>query len=452
MELKKSEVLLDTIRRLFRRGTDATIRRILLKSHPSEIAAVIRQLSDEDGIDLLGLIGDQQLEAKTFSELGGGFLNTYLHYKDDKARIAEVLQMLPEDEAAMLLADLDETVAKDIMSLMHKEAKKEVEEILDYEENTCGRIMAVNIYDFNQNLNAAETIASIQQSEGHESLFYIYVVDDYHNLMGVLSLRQLLQIDKQTTLKEVMTHDVIKLKTSQPQEEAARFIEEYNFVSLPVVDEENKLVGMVTVDDIIDFIRDEAQEEALQLAGVEKQAIDDFIFWRALGSRGIWYAFLLLSGILCSEAILLFFPKAPQEIALLCLVPLVLHLGGSITSQTITFVGQSVLNTSIERSRSWRALWGQNMVTFLAGLLVMAFLLVYTFWRFKHQQDIVGGIAFGLIGVIVFSLFIGMFLPIFFDKLKIDAMTASSRFIHFMMDVLNLFLFFSLFWVVRGYF
>ena len=450
MQTKKAELLLDTVLHLRRRGADAYLKKVLAKSHPSEISSVIRQLPYDDGIEVFQLIQGSQLEAETIVELGGSFLKTFLNYKDKK-EIAEILQKLPEDETAHLLSELEEGDAQEILSLMKGETKEEVVEILEHEEDTCGRIMAINVFSLHQNLTAYEAILRIQKAETTESLFYIYVIDDYNNLVGVISLRQLLQVNKETCLKDFMKKDVIRVSAFQKQEHAATLIEEYNFVSLPVIDEDGRLVGMITVNDIIDYIRDEAQEEVLQLAGVEKEAIGDFSFFRALWSRVFWYGFLLLSGLFCSEVILFFFKKIPQEILVLCFIPLILGVGGNIARQTTTFVSQSLLNPDVEKERSWRALWSQNATTCLVGLILSIFVFGYTWLRF-FQIDFAISLTFGLIAVTVSSLGFGVFLPLLFARTKADPVTTSSHLIYFLMDVFNLVIFFYVFWLAQRYF
>lgn len=451
MEVKKSEILFDTIRRLARRNAWSHIRRLLLKSHPADIAGVIRQMTDADAVNLICEIRNCSIEAKTFCELGSRFLGTYLELKDDKVHVAEMLQSLPEDEAAALLADFDDDLKNEILALMHVGTQAEVNELLEYDEGTCGRIMAVNVFALNQKLTAREAIDAIQQTNTPESLFYIYVIDDYENLVGVVSLRQLLQASKMLTLAHFMATDLVRVTAYQSQEEAANFIEEYNYVCLPVVNENGKLIGMVTVDDIIDFIRDEAQDEVLQMAGVEKEAIEDFSFGRAFVSRGFWYFMLFLGGILASELILLFFSTIPGAIRHLVFAPLVLRLGDSIATQTSTFFQQSVLSENIEREHALRAFWGQNLVTAEVALLISVLTFFYSWLRVSFNAQAALGVMMGILVLTFLALLLGVFIPFVFHKLRLDPLKLSSRFFHFAMDLLSLLIFFNFLWLWQRY-
>lgn len=443
MKINKSQMLLDSVVRLLRRDASSHIKRLLAKSHPSEIAFVVRQLSEADAIIVVNQIRDSEKESPAFAELGGKFIETYVGRTGDKEHIASVLNRLPKDEAAQLLAEAGEEAAQEILSLMSQSSQQGVSELLEYGEETCGRIMAVNVFALNQNFTAGEAIQEIQKGQNLESLFYIYIIDDYRNLVGVVNMRQLLQVNPQRALKDFMTPDVIAVNRYDSQERAAHLVEEYNFVSLPVVNDEGRLMGMVTVDDVIDYIRDEAQEEVLQLAGVEPEAIEDFSLWRALGSKLGWYGLLFLGGVLCSEIILYFFRHFPREVAYLCFAPLVLRLGGSVATQSVTMVYQGILSRDVERGRAVKALWGQSGMALAVAFFLAVAIFVYAHFRFANPLHVPLGLATGLVVVTLFSTVAGLVLPFVFHHVRFDPLQASSRFVHFLMDALNLLVFFK---------
>lgn len=443
MKVNRTKILFDTINRLSRRDATEHIRRLLLKSHPSEIAAVVRQLpGEEDGVDLMVKIKDSDKEPLTFVELESHFFKTYLEQTDDKVHVAEVLQKLPEDEAAALLSAFDEEIRQEILSLMKGSIQEEVKEILQYADETCGRIMAINTFHLNQNVTSREAIEQIQKSSHMESLFYIYVVDESEKLTGVVSLRQVLQVEPDRKLKDFMIRDVVRVNVYDSQERAAHFVEEYNFVSLPVVDDDGRLVGVVTVDDVLDYIRDEAQEEVLQMAGVEPEALGDFSYVRAFWFRVLWYGLLLIGGILCSEIILYFFSGYPKTIIYLSFAPLILRLGGSIATQNITFIHQGIISKEIERSRAFKALWGQNLITLLVAVFLALLVTAYGCLRLSHHILIPLGMGFSLMIVVLVSILVGLFMPFIFQRVRFDSLKASSRFVHFLMDALSLYVFF----------
>lgn len=447
----KTDLLYDSIKRLQRRDAKAHIRKMLLKAHPSEVAAVIRQLSDDEAVELISLIRNSSVEVDVFSELGSGFLETYLDLNDsDKEHIAHVIQKIDHDDAAAILDEIDTDLADELMGLMKEAKKNELSEILDYEEDSCGRIMNKSVFFMNQDSTAKEAIESLQKTAA-SSVFYIYVVDDFKNLIGVCSLRQVLQVPQDKTLKTFMERNVKHVNVHQTQEEAALSIEEYNFVSFPVTNDQGQLLGVITVDDIIDYIRDEAQDEVLQLTGVESEGVEDFGFVRAFLSRGMWYGLLLLGGILCSEIILHFFNGFPRQILYVCFAPLVLRFGGSVSMQTSTFVNQSILDEGIEKERASRALWGQNLVILVVALLMGGIVFAYGYFRFEQNFVFPLSISVAMLTVTVFALMMGVLVPVIFHKLGMDALQSSSRFIHFLMDALSLLVFFEVIWIWYSY-
>lgn len=448
MKMTRTDMLLGSIRRLLRREATAHIKRLLLKSHPSEIAAVVRQLNDDDAVLVIGYIKGMENEPETFVELEGAFLQTFLNHTEDFDHVAHVLSQLPEDEVAALIEMLEDEHKEKLLSLMKTAIKDEVNTILQYGEDSCGRIMAVNVFYLSQDFSADEAIKAVRESDNVESLFYIYVTDDYENLAGVVSLRQLLQAGRHLKLKDFMTRDVVRVTVDDTQERAAHLVEEYNYVSLPVTDQHGRLLGMVTVDDVLDYIRVEAEEEALLMAGIEAEAIDDFSFWRAFASRSIWFGLLLLGGILSAEIIVQFWPQTTLATIAFCFAPLVLRLGGSVSTQTITFVQQGILERDIERSRALRAFWSQNAVTLLMTFLVSALVFAYATWRFEEHFEIALALGLSLFCVALLSLVLGVIMPIAFEKLKLESVKASSRFVHFLMDAISLVVFFRflMFW------
>lgn len=447
MKINKSELLLHSVTRLLRRDANANIKRLLVKSHPSEIAAVVRQLSDDEGVQVMVQLAGTEKEVDTFVELEGKFLETYLLQTENHTHVAEVLGKMAEDEAAGLLAELDDELAQKLISLLKGDAREEVNEILQYGEETCGRIMAVNVLCMHKDKTAADAINEIQKSSGLESLFYIYIVDDLEKLVGVVSLRQILQVRPDRVLKSFMTQELIYVNVYDSQEKAADFVEEYNFVSLPVVDDEGVLVGLVTVDDVIDYIRDEAQEEVLQLAGVEPEAIEDFSYWRSFTARAFWYGLLFIGGVFCSEIVLHFFSNFPKETVFLCFAPLILRLGGSLSIQSMTIIDQGILNRDIERSRAVKAVWGQHGITLFVVLLLA--IAVFAYGQLRIVSDVITplGLSLGLVAVSLFAIGAGSLLPFIFDKLKMDPLQSSSRFVHFLMDALSLLIFFQFLWM-----
>ena len=184
--------------------------------------------------------------------------------------IARLVQEIPSDDAAVLIDQLPEELSAVVLNLIRPKPGGGVSELLEYEEQTAGRLMNPNVFALSEDLTAGEAITALQTSRDVEMVFYLYVVDERRHLVGVVSLRRLLLVSPDTPLKRIMTTEVYSARVDTDQEEVARQVASYNLLAIPVVDAENKLVGIITVDDVIDVIKDEATEDVYRLAGVSQ--------------------------------------------------------------------------------------------------------------------------------------------------------------------------------------
>ena len=290
MAQRKLDVVLDSVKRLLRVGATANLVNLLQKQHPADLAQVFAELPDKDRQSAFSLLvernsrlghgGAQRARARRGAALLAG---------RSAEEIGKLLQELPSDDAAAIIDYLPEDVSASVLELMQKRpAGGDVGELLEYSEQTAGRIMNPRVFALAEDMTAAEAITALQGSRDVEMVFYLYVIDARRHLVGVVSLRRLLLVPPGTPLKRIMTTDLISARVDTDQEEVARQVASYNLLAIPVVDEENKLVGVITVDDVIDVIKDEATEDVYRLAGVTG---DDRVFTRpsnrcASGCRG----------------------------------------------------------------------------------------------------------------------------------------------------------------------
>src|ERR1044072_6611834 len=272
------KLMLDSIIRLVRRGAMSNAVNLLTKLRPVDIAQILGQLQPHDRESLFKSFLDNDLTkaAEALSEMETEDAVELLAglNQEDATRL---LQELPSDDAAVLVAEMPEESREELLEAMKLEPSTDVQQLLGFADESDGRMMPPDFFALDEEVTVSEAITALQRrSEEFEMAFYLYVIDSRNHLLGVVSLRQLLLNPPSTPLKKIMMGDVIKVTTDTDQEEVARIVATYNLLALPVVDEENKLVGIITVDDVIDVIREEATEDIYALAGVDA---DD----RALG-------------------------------------------------------------------------------------------------------------------------------------------------------------------------
>jgi magnesium transporter len=435
MVQRKIDVVLDSVRRLIRLGATPNLVNLLHKQHPADLAQVFAELPDKDRATAFSLLVERnsKLAMEALSELGpeGGAALLADRSADE---IARLLHDLPSDDAAAIIDNLPEALSASVLELIEKRPGDEVGELLEYEEQTAGRIMNPKVFALSEDMTAGEAITTLQGARDVEMVFYLYVVDARRHLVGVISLRRLLLVPTATPLKRIMTTDLTSVRTGTDQEEVARLVASYNLLAIPVVDEENKLVGVITVDDVIDVIKDEATEDVYRLAGV---AGDDRVFSTAgesLRKRVPWLEVNLVTAFFAASVVSLFEGRIKDLPALAVFMPVVAGMGGNAATQTLTVIVRGIALGELTWANSRKALFKEAAVGLGNGLAcgVVGWLVVWV-WK----GDIwLGGI---LCAAMVINMFVaataGTLIPLALRAMKVDPALASSVFITTLTDV-----------------
>ncbi len=274
MDNDRNRILIESIRRLLRRGAASNLRKIVTKTHAADLTSVFHSLPLPDQRRLFDVLEDPEQKGELFSRLEvDDFLN--LVKEIDLQEIADIFEEMPTDDVADLLGQMPEDMADDILKKMKEDESEEVEDLLSYGDDTAGGIMVPDFIALTEDTTAKAAIESLQEEhQDVEMPFYLYVVDEYGKLTGVSSLRQLVVVPPETSLKAFMTTDVFSVTTDMDQEEVAKLVARYDILAVPVVDESNRLVGIVTVDDVIDIFRMEATEDMLKMAGAGEEYVE----------------------------------------------------------------------------------------------------------------------------------------------------------------------------------
>ena len=442
--LRKIDVVLDSVKRLQRIGATVNLLNLLQKQHPADIAEVLTELSDGDrrsSFEVL-LSGNTRLAMEALSEIDSEVGQTLLINRSPD-EIAVLLAELPSDDAAALVDHLPDELSVEVLELMGHLNADEVQHLLEYEDQTAGRIMNPNVFALGEDVTAGEAIQALQTSREVEMVFYLYVVDARRHLVGVVSLRRLLLVSQETQLKRIMTAEMISARVDTDQEEVAREVANYNLLAIPVVDESNKLVGVITVDDVIDVIKDEATEDILRLAGV---SADEHVFTSPLEAwkkRLPWLGINLVTATLAALVVREFQATVEQVVALAAFMTVVASMGGNAATQTLTVIVRGIALGELTWSNSSRAL-GKEALVGLGNGLVLGIAGALVAWV------IVGNPYFGLI--LALAMLINMLvasvaatlIPIALRAINVDPALASSVFITTLTDVFGFFAFLGL--------
>ena len=436
MAQRKLDVVLDSVKRLQRMGATANLVNLLQKQHPADLAQLFSELTDKDRESAFSLLVERnsRLAMEGLSELGP---ETGARLLADRSadEIVKLLQDLPSDDAAALIDYLPEELAAAVLEQMQKRpAGGDVGELLEYEEQTAGRIMNPKVFALSEDMTAGEAITALQGSRDVEVVFYLYVIDSRRHLVGVVSLRRLILVSPPTPLKRIMTTDLISVRVDTDQEEVARLVASYNLLAIPVVDEENKLVGVITVDDVIDVIKDEATEDVYRLAGLTG---DDRVFSRpteSLRKRLPWLIVNLATAFLAASVVALFQNTISVVTALAVFMPVVAGMGGNAATQTLTVIVRGIALGELTWSNSRKALFKETLVGLGNGLacgLVGAAVVVL----FKGDYWLGGILGMAMVINMFIAATAGTLIPLALRAMKIDPALASSVFITTLTDV-----------------
>jgi len=435
MAQRRIDVVLDSVKRLLRLGATANLVNLLQKQHPADLAQVFSELSDRDRASawVLLLERNSKLAMEALSELGPEAGAALLAGRTPD-EIARYVHDLPSDDAVAIIDHLPEPLSAAVLELIEKRPGDEVGELLEYADQTAGRIMNPKVFALSEDMTVSEAIAALQGSRDVEMVFYLYVVDSRRHLVGVVSLRRLLLVPPNTPLKRIMTTDIISVRADMDQEEVARQVASYNLLAIPVVDEENKLVGIITVDDVIDVIKDEATEDIYRLAGV---STDERVFTPAsesLRKRFPWLLVNLATAFIATGVVALFDRTIAAWVALVKFMPIVPGMGGNAATQTLTVIVRGLALGELTWANARKALVKEILVG-LGNGVVTGLVAALATWILAGQPQI--GILLFL--AMIINLFVagaaGTLIPLGLKALKVDPALASTVFITTFTDV-----------------
>jgi magnesium transporter len=436
-------VILDTVRRLNRRGATAHLLKLLDKTHPADMAWVFRHLSPAERKDVFNIIAQTDLVGEFLSEVDQAIMLELVEDLTPKFLVAVISEMASDDVADLLEA-LPEELANEIRRLMEKEDREEVDELLQYHPETAGGLMSPDFMALDGELSAGDAIKKIQElSEEMEMAFYLYITHGEGQLAGVISLRELLLHPPYRLLKNIMNSNVTSVTTDTNQEEVAHVISQYNFLAVPVVDTSYKLVGIVTVDDIIDVIREEATEDFLQMAGAGKDreillksTIDNAM------TRAPWLFASWIGGVMAMLIITYFDTELQKVLALAAFIPIVMGMGGNIATQSSTIIIRGMATGRVNMQELSKVIFKEMRVGLILGTVYGLFLGVLAFFGYADPANLGLVVGLSVLFVMTLSATVGTFVPLILKRLDFDAAVATGPFVTTSIDILGVLAYF----------
>lgn len=444
------EAMRDQIEALLDADNLDALRDLLKSAHPADIADMLEDFDEDQRLVIFTAL-QPEAAAEVLDETSIEITREIVDAVSDET-IADLLDALPMDDAAQVLSELDDEQAEHIIALMQPEDAAEVEILLAYPEETAGRLMNTKIVRLNVEWTVDETLHRLRSVDPEvETLSYLYAVDSGDKLVGVVPLRNLITAPVQKKIGEILLASVISVRVDTDQEEIARVVSQYDFVAIPVVDADGKLLGIVTHDDVVDILEEESTEDFQRFGGsepLEDSYLSTSIF-TIVRKRVGWLMFLFLTGTLTGTVMRFFEHELEAAVALSFFIPLLIGTGGNSGSQTTSTIIRAMAVGEARFEDTLKLLWHELRVGFILGLAmgIMGFIRAITS---GNNMSLSLTVAASLFALVVWANSMGSLLPPLAARLKVDPALISGPVMSTLVDATGLLIYFSLARVILG--
>ena len=450
MQFKISKELLVQIEQLIHSRNDRELELLLNDLHHADIAEILDELEIEEATYIFKVL-DSEKTAEILLELEDDVREKILNSLSPK-EIAEELDELDTDDAADIIAELSESKKEEVISeLEDVEHAKDIVDLLRYDEDTAGGLMGKELVKVNENWNVLTCVKEMRiQAENVTRVHSIYVVDDENRLKGRLSLKDLLTTSTKTPISEVYIKKVDSVRVNASNVEVARIMQKYDLEAIPVVDEMGRLVGRITIDDIVDVIKEEADKDYQLAAGISQDVEADDSILELTKARLPWLVLALLGGFVSVHMLGLFEGAMLHHGKLFFFTPLIAAMAGNVGVQSSAIIVQGLANHTISGS-IFNRLIKEVSLSLLNGIILASILFIGSHFLLNVEMMIGVIVTIALTSVIVIASLIGTFIPLLLDKLGIDPALATGPFITTSNDICGILIYFSIAKMILGF-
>ena len=436
-------ILKDTFVRLLRRNAQTNLIKLINKTHPADLAILFRYFDEDQQLQLFKLMNNNEYTLEFLIELDDILIEKLLNHENSN-EIAKLIKEASTNDQRYILEALKEDQAQSVMQLLEIDEKEEIEEIMSYPEDSAGSLMSTDIFTLHQNTNCGDALKAIQDQKEAEMVFYLYITNDDNSLEGVASLRTLATTPHDTILKDIMIKKVHSVRPEMDQEDVAQIVAQYNYLAVPVVDIDNKLLGIVTVDDVVDVIREEATEDFLKMAGAGKdREILLKSSWENVKARIPWLFASWVGGIIAASIIGIFENMLENIIILTAFIPVIIGMGGNIGTQSSTIIVRGMATGRIELGNELKILLKELKIGLILGILYGFLLGLFANFKFMETDPMIGlVVGLSICSSMLLATGVGTFSPLLLRKLDIDPAVATGPFVTTSIDILGVLLYF----------
>ena len=441
--IKINSAYIEQIDSMIEANNSAELSLIIADLHIADIAEIIDDLSIDNAHFLFDLI-EEEKSAPVLVELEDDTLEEILSDLTAKEIAEEVIDNLESDDAADVIGKLSQDKKEEVLALIEDiERASDINDLLTYPEDTAGGLMAKELIKVNENWTTIQCLKEMRkQAEDLKEVYTIYVVDDNDKLLGILSLRKLLLIERATAIKDIIFTEIISVKATEDDEHVANIMNKYDLIALPVVDDLNRLIGRITIDDVMDVAKDEAEKDYQMASGISEDVESSDTAWELTRARLPWLLIGMIGGLLGAKVIGIF-NLSGDNFELAFFIPLIAAMGGNVGVQSAAIVVQGLANDSLKMENIFQKLVKELGVGLLNGIICSIIILGAAF-SLGYSLALSLTVSISLFAVIVFAAVFGTFIPLTLEKYNIDPALATGPFITTVNDVLGLFIYFMI--------
>ena len=436
-----SRDFVDELREAVKENDEQKALQLITDFHAADIAELYDHISIEEA-RYLYLLLDGERASDVLAELDEDDRERFLEVLPGEVIAQKFIDHMDSDDAADVIGDLSEEKKQEI--LLHLEDLEQAGDIVDllcYDEDSAGGLMAKEMIIVNENWTILTCLKELaNQADEVDEVYYMYVIDNDNKLKGIVSLKKMLLSNNAAKVKTIIEDDIISVNTSTPGEEVAQIMDKYDLVALPVVDSLGRLVGRITIDDIVDFIREEAERDYQMASGLtdEVEAKDKVLYITRV--RLPWLLIGLMGGILGALVLGRFEGNLKLYPEMAFFIPLIAAMGGNVGIQSSAIIVQGLANNTLKGESPIARLTKEFLVALFNGLILAALIFVYNFFV-SDSFALTLTVSTALLAVILFAALFGTFIPLILNRIKVDPALATGPFITTMNDIIGLFLY-----------
>lgn len=445
--INEREVFFQELIKFLNQNNAQKVKELLNKIQVADIAEILEELETAEQhilIRYLDSVTAAQVINELEPELGGELLGEL-----NEEQATKILDEMSFDDAADLLSELSDQEQNHYLDLMESQDQQDVRELMNYPEDTAGGLMTTEYVAIRDDITTTRAIEALREiAPDAETVYYVYVINIKNQLVGVISLRELIIANPQLLIHNIMRPNVVSVPVDMDQEEVARIVSKYDFLAVPVVDHEDGLLGIITVDDVIDVIHEEATEDLYRLAGApgeEEEEEEEFLLRvkSSLKARLPWLFVTMLGGLVSGRVLSYFSGQIQSVVALTFFIPLLTGMGGNVGTQSSTVTVRGIATGQIKKGQLFSVIAKESLVGLSIGsILGLIVGLIASWWQSKPMLGVIVGLA--MLGNMFTAATMGTLVPLIFRKIGVDPAVASAPFISTAIDITGLLIYSTL--------